>query len=438
VNRFNLLLILPSTFALLALTGCLGPDEPEPHCDPSVPNTICTISGSGEFGYDADADTTVLSAIDARMALVQDTLTADDGTTYILDWNNHRIRLLDEGDLSWVAGRGELGGDLDDPANGDFNHPTNIIFDATGDNIVIAAWHNSKLRLLDRATGEITDIAGDGRRAYWGDEGPAATASLDLPASLAYDPDGNLIIMDQANQVMRTIDSAGVIHLHAGRCIIDAPAPGGPGPCADGVEPTQCPVGMAGEISGKFTCGDPMMFCSKPCTPGYSGDDIPATEMRMAQPFGQAASPAGRMVFDPEGNLYFADTGNHLIRMIDTDGMVRRIAGTPPVGAEKQNGYSGDGGPALEAKLNFPVDLALTEDGTLYFTDVYNHCVRAIDTNDGTIRTAVGTCGERGFEGDGGSPQEALLNIPFGVEWTDGKLIVSDTGNSVIRTIVMP
>ena len=77
---------------------------------------------------------------------------------------------------------------------------------------MIAAWHNSKIRTLDLATGVIIDTCGDGRRAYFGDGGPALTASLDLPASLACAPDGNLVVMDQANQVLRSIDAAGIIH----------------------------------------------------------------------------------------------------------------------------------------------------------------------------------------------------------------------------------
>jgi hypothetical protein len=243
--------------------------------------------------------------------------------------------------------------------------------------------------------------------------------------------------MDQANQVLRHIDAEGMIHLRAGQCVIDAAAPNGPGKCAEGVAPVACPDGPDMRVSGKTTCGDPMMTCSKPCTPGYSGDDIPATELRMSQPFGQSASPAGRIVFDPEGNLYFADTGNHLIRMIDTDGMVRRFAGTPPADGVPQGGYEGDGGPALAAKLNYPVDLAFGDDGTLYFTDVRNHCVRAIDP-DGNISTVVGICGEHGFEGDGGPPTEALINLAFGIEFVDGKLILSDTGNHVIRSVQLP
>lgn len=429
MNRRDL---LPALLALLAAASCRDPEEPA--CDVDGVGVLCTIIGSGENGYDKDADTTELPALRAKMSLPQDTLTGADGTLYVLDWNNHRLRrLTPEGMLAWVAGRGELGGTLDDPMNGDFNHPTNIIFDQSGDNILMAAWHNSKVRIINRANGEIHDTCGDGKRAYFGDDGPAMKASLDLPASLAFDPAGNLVIMDQANQVLRYVDSAGDIHRLAGRCVVDAPEPVGPGPCAEGVEPVQCPAGDNGP-SGKYTCGDPAMFCSKPCTPGYSGDDIPATEMRMAQPFGQSAAPAGRIAYSKDGELYFADTSNHLIRKIDKDGIVRRVAGTPPMGGVPQNGYAGDGGPATDAKLNFPVDLAFTDDGTLIFSDVRNHCIRAI-APDGTIDTVAGKCGQSGYEGDGGAPEDALLNLPFGVEWVDGVLHIADTGNSVIRRV---
>lgn len=423
------------TLVALVVPAC---HEAASHCDTDAPGAICTIIGSGENGYDRNADDAVLGARDTKFSLPQDTLTDSDGSIYILDWNNHRIRLYDPDaeTVSWVAGRGELGGSIDDPANDDFNHPTNLIFDASGANIVVAAWHNSKIRVIDRATGKVSDTCGDGKRAYFGDDGPAETASLDLPAAIAYDPEGNLVIMDQANQVLRYIDAEGNIHLKAGKCMIDAPMPAGPGPCPEGVEPTECPDGDNGP-SGKFTCGDPMMFCGKPCTPSYSGDDIPATELRMAQPFGQSAAPAGRIAYDDKGDLYFADTNNNLIRRIDEDGIVHRVAGLPPKDGKPQAGYDGDGKQATEAKLFGPVDLAFGDDGTLYFTDVHNHCVRAIAT-DGTISTVVGVCGEHGYEGDGGPAETALLNLPFGVEYHDGRLIVADTGNNVIRTVLLP
>ncbi|MGE0788256.1 MAG: hypothetical protein AB7S26_21465, partial [Sandaracinaceae bacterium] len=410
--------------ALLLLALASACDAP---CDPSKPDVICTIAGSGDNGYDRDADDRAIPALEARFSLPQDMLRGPDGTLYILDWNNHRLRALTpEGNVEWVAGRGELGGSLDDPANGDFNHPTNIIFDPTGTQIIIAAWHNSKIRVVDIATGQVTDSCGDGRRAYFGDEGPALTASLDLPASIALNDADELIIMDQANQVIRRIDTAGDLHLVAGRCMVDAPAPMGPGPCPDGTEPTQCPADAHGP-SGKYTCGDPAMFCSRPCTPGYAGDEMPASELRMAQPFGQSAAPAGRILFDPAGNLFFVDTSNNLIRMIDTDGIVHRVAGTPPVDGVAQGGYAGDGGPATDALLEFPVDIALSDAGILYFTDVRNHCIRAIDP-DQTIRMVAGQCTTNGYEGDGGPPSEALFNLPFGLHWSEGILYVADSG----------
>lgn len=436
---FGAAVVLALSGAVGAVSGCGGGGGDT--CDTSAPGVICTIAGSGQNGYDPGADTTAIPALEAKMSLPQDTLTGPDGILYILDWNNHRLRSLgDDGMLRWVAGRGELGGSLDDPANGDFNHPTNIIFDRSGDNILIAAWHNSKVREVSLSTGTVSDTCGDGKRAYFGDGGPALPASFDLPASLAFDPQGRLVIMDQANQVLRWVDDAGDVHRLAGRCIIDAPAPAGPGPCPDGVEPTQCPDGDNGP-SGKFTCGDPATWCSKPCTPGYAGDEGPATEMRMSQPFGQSATPAGRILYDPQGDLYFADTTNNLIRMIDTDGVVHRIAGQPPVDGVPQNGYDGDGGPATDALLNYPVDLALADDGTLYFTDVYNHCVRAIDP-DGIIHTVVGQCGTKGDEGDGGPAADALLKLPYGIEWVKtaegARLNIADTGNMVIRTVLLP
>lgn len=399
-------------------------------CNPEM-GGICTIAGTGENGYDGEGGL----GLQAKLSLPIDTLVGDNGNLFILDWNNHRIRRLAQKDgyIHFVAGNGELGGDLDDPATGQLNHPTNIIWDASGSRIYISAWHNSKILTLDPASGDILDTCGDGRRAYFGDDGPALTSSLDLPAGIALSPQGNITVLDQANQVLRQINLAtGTIGLLAGRCVIDQPAPAGPGACASGVAPTKCGV------SGKYTCGDPATTCTKPCWPGYTGDEIPATQMRMAQVFGQAADPGGRIAYDTAGNLYFADVGNNLIRMIDTAGIVHRVAGIAPVDGVAQSGYSGDGGPATEALLNHPVDLELGDDGTLYLSDVYNHCIRAIDGN-GAIRTVVGVCGTKGFEGDGGLATEALLNRPYGIEWAPpNTLYVADTGNSVVRTVHLP
>lgn len=402
---------------LLLLAGCS--DDPETGCDPDAPGTICTIAGNGENGYDGDAP---ISALGAKMSLPQDAVVASDGTLYILDWNNHRIRrLTGDGMLLHVAGRGELGGTLDDPANSDFNHPTGLLFSADERRLFVAAWHNSKIRSIDVATGEIADECGDGRRAYFGDGGPAATASLDLPSSIAFDPAGNLVILDQANQVIRRIDGSGTIERIAGICVVDQTVP-----CIG--EPVQCPGG-----SGKFTCGDPMTECSKPCNPKYD----PGTEamnFRMAQPFGQSADPGGRMAYDEQGHLYVADTANHMIRRITADGAVEVVAGVEPVQGLPQSGTSDDGTAATSAMLNRPTDVALDRSGNLYFTDVYNHCVRKITPNR-EVETVAGQCGQRGFEGDGGSPTLALLKLPYGIELSGSRLYIADSGNNRIRVV---
>jgi hypothetical protein len=307
---------------LLALAtiaiGVLGCGDNHP-CDPHE-GRICTIAGNGQNGYTGEGG----PALDARLSLPMDLLAGPDDSLFVLDWNNHRIRkITPDGTIHFVVGNGELGGSLDDPATGALNHPTNMAWDPSGTRLFVAAWHNSKIMALDPWTGEIVDQCGDGRRAYFGDDGPALTATLDLPASLAFSPHGELTFLDQANQVIRKIDGAGDVQLLAGQCIVDAPDPNGPGPCD---APVKCP-----EPSGKWTCGDPAETCGKPCWPGYSGDDIPATQMRMAQVFGQAADPGGRMVFDRDGSLFFADVTNHIIRKIDSNGIVRRVAGLEPV-----------------------------------------------------------------------------------------------------------
>jgi hypothetical protein len=91
------------------------------------PGILCTVAGSGDSGYAGDDG----PALDARLSFPQDTLTAPDGTLYLLDWNNHRIRKVVDGTIYHVAGRGELGGSLDDPANSDFNHPDGMLFTPT-------------------------------------------------------------------------------------------------------------------------------------------------------------------------------------------------------------------------------------------------------------------------------------------------------------------
>lgn len=399
-----------------------GPMNPPPTTRPCTPaaGELCTIAGYDSAGISGDRG----AAWQAELYLPMDAEMGPDGDLYVVDWNNHRIRAVDvdatwDGEITTIAGTGSLGdGPVGAPLMADFNHPTNIAWDADG-NLYIAAWHNSRIRRINHTSGMLEDVAGTGARAYAGDGGPATMAALDLPAGIAFDPDGNLVIVDQANQVIRRIDmAAGTISRVAGVCVTTAM-------CMPGETPVACP----GTNKTACTMTD-ATACSLPCGQAYDGDDGPATEARFAMPFGQAADPSGRIAIDDEGNIYFADSRNHRIRRIDTAGMITTIAGTG-----MRTGDLSDGIAATAAALNNPVDVELGPDGSIFVADTMNSCVRRIDT-DGMIHNVVGVCGERGFSGDGMPADESLLDRPYGIDvLDDGTLLVADTHNNRIRIV---
>jgi sugar lactone lactonase YvrE len=262
--------------------------------------------------------------------------------------------------------------------------------------VIIAAWHNSRVAKLAPDLKTMTFIAGTGGRDFLGDGGPAEDAVLDLPCSVRADEDDNIFIADMANQRIRRIDSDGLIDTVAGN-------------------------------------GDH----------GFNGDGE-ALETSFASPALQRAEPAFKMDYF-DGSLYIADTHNGRIRRFDLDeGTVETIAGMgqTPIGSDNGQactegcGYSGDGGPAIEAELQTPSDVAVADDGTIYIADTDNSCVRRVSP-DGMIDTFAGVCGQRGYEGDGGPADEALFDRPFGVAVdNEGAVYISDTYNSVIRRVV--
>jgi streptogramin lyase len=155
---------------------------------------------------------------------------------------------------------------------------------------------------------------------------------------------------------------------------------------------------------------------------GYSGDGGPATAARFSSPHGVAS--------DPAGNVYVADPPNQRIRRIDaTTGIVTTVAGT---GA---SGFSGDGGPATAARLNYPKGTEIAPDGSLYIADNNNHRVRRVDLGTGTITTVAGT-GSAGLSGDGGPATAAQLNEPRNIAFdAAGRLYIVDQNNGRIRRV---
>lgn len=409
-----------------ALVGC-GGDEP---CDPDAPGTICTVVGSGAQGYSGDYG----PATKAALYVPQDTAISPDGELWVLDFNNYVIRAVDgNGDIRPVIGNGIVG-DSPEPGvaavpalDAYFNHTTDLFFH--DGYVYLSAWHNSRIKRVRLADMMMENYAGTGQRTfYYGDGKPALAAALDLPSSIALHPSGNIVIMDQANQVIRMVDAQGNMQRIVGTCIVDLDDP-----CDPGETPVACPAGSMNE--NKLVCGNTAIECMKPCTPGYGGDGGSALEARLGQPYGQAADPAGRVVYDREGSLLIADTENNRIRKVDANGIITTVAGTGVAG------FSGDGGPATAAQINRPVDVAVAADNTLYFTDVFNNCVRKIDPQ-GTISTVAGQCSadpaDRGFGGDGGSPLEAKLDRPYGIDLAGTKLYISDSYNNRVRVVNLP
>ncbi|HEV8324694.1 MAG TPA: hypothetical protein VG389_23960 [Myxococcota bacterium] len=372
------------------------------------PDTVCTIVGTGEAGLDRHEGT---PALDSVVYLPQDITFLPDGNLVVVDWNNARIRELDMASdtVSTIAGTGISSDGPPGPAlSSGLNHMTTVTFDGRG-GLLIAAWHNSRVKRLDLSTNIIEFLCGDGLRAFAGDGGPAEKAELDLPVAVVVDSNGNVLIADQANNRIRMIDGSGIIDTVAGT---------GLGTGVDPVTMMPNPECLGASPTGTADC--------------FIDGDL--TVASLNNPRGQAAEPGGRLTIDVNDIIYIADTANNAIRRLDIAGneMVT-IAGLGP----DEGGFSGDGGPAVEARLNRPSDLEIEPDGTLYIADTNNHCIRSIDP-DGTIDTVAGVCGSTGELKDGDDRRATLFNRPFGLTMgPDGNLYVADTAHNVIRVVYL-
>jgi DNA-binding beta-propeller fold protein YncE len=302
-----------------------------------------------------------------------------DGALYFCDLDNQRIRRLDleTKKVTTIAGSGERGyrGDGGPAVDAALNMPHEIQFDARG-NMYIAERDNHVVRRIDRATGIISTVAGTGVAGFSGDGGSGAKAQLRQPHSVAIDRDGSLLICDIGNRRIRRLDlTTGIITTFAG----------------------------TGE--------------ARPTPDGAPLDGTPLNGPRT-------------IAFAPNGDLFLAlREGNAIYRIDRATRTLHHIAGTG------EQGYSGDGGPALAAKLGGPKGLAYGSDGSLYAADTENHVIRHIDLKSGAITTVLGT-GQRG-DGPETDALACRLSRPHGVLYSAGTLYVSDSEAHRIRTLVV-
>jgi sugar lactone lactonase YvrE len=296
-----------------------------------------------------------------------------------------------------------------------------------------------RVRRVDLATGQLTTVAGSGRKGYAGDGGPATQAELNEPYEVAFDPQGNLLFVEMKNNVIRRVDAK---------------------------------TGLIATIAGTGR-------------PGFSGDGGPATAAQLNQPHGIAVDAAGR--------IYIADIGNHRVRSIDAGtGLIKTLAGNGErsmpaegqsgdgplpgpralcvdgatlwialregnsvwafamakngfhrVAGTGQTGYSGDGGPPLDATFNGPKGLARDRFGILYVADTENHVIRRVDQQNNQITTIAGTGSAvraPASEPRGSSPRSATtvpLNRPHSICVTPSgdALFIADTLNHRIRRV---
>jgi sugar lactone lactonase YvrE len=314
------------------------------------------------------------------------------GNVYVAAFYSNTVSKIDtDGNITVIAGTGAGGvSGANGPAlDANIERPADVVIDPAG-NVYFADESAQQVFRIDANTQILTSVAGNGTQGYSGDGGQATMAEFNRPEGVAFDLQGNLYVEDQDNNIVRKIDTAGVVTTVAG-------------------DPT-----TAGQGS-----------------PTYGGDGGPAIKAGLALCCAGVYASYDSIAVDASGNLFIGDSGHHVVRKVTTDGVIHTIAGNNALGA----GFSGDGGVATSAQLNWPMGVATDPAGDVYIADFSNNRIRKIDAATQIITTVAGD-GTSGASNDGGLATQVPLNGPQKIVLDgEGNLYVADTKNNLVRKV---
>lgn len=335
--------------------------------------------------------------------------------------------------ITTIAGKSPYGfsGDGGPASNAQLKAPYKVCSDQLGD-IIIADAFNHRIRKINCATGTITTIAGNGIGGFSGDGGPATNAQLAVPQAVAVDGDDNIYICDGSNHRIRKITaSTGIINTIVGT--------GTTGSSGDGSIATNAEIYAPGGVFidkfrnvyvadwgnnkvRKITYSTGVISTiAGTGVGGYYGDGGIAKNAKISRPVD--------VFCDTSGDVLIAELDNHVIRMVNSiTGLITTVAGNGTAG------FSGDGGPAVNAKLNQPTGLFVDKQNNIYIAEYGNGTIRKVDAVTGIITTVAGT-GVTGFSGDGGPATNAKLFCSDVCVDSYGNLIIADYENNRIRKV---